>query len=92
MEGGPFSMVRLHGLASIVQFLNKLIYKAFGSIIRCKLNVDQEEWPCIQKMIVLNFLTYVQKGKFWKIKELKFDHSLVFIISSSKKNLIEILL
>ena len=45
-EVGPWKMALLHGPTSMVHFLKKPIYKAFGPLARCKLNVDQEEWPC----------------------------------------------
>ena len=38
-----FSMVRLDGPTSMIPFLKKSNYKAFGPLTRCKLNVDQEE-------------------------------------------------
>ena len=41
-----FSMVRLDGLTSMVQFLKTIFYTAFGALTRCKPNVDQEEIPC----------------------------------------------
>ena len=37
----PFPMVRFDGPTSMGRFLKKTIYKAFGSLTRCKPNVDQ---------------------------------------------------
>ena len=62
----PFSMVRLDGLTSMVWFLHKSIYKAFGPLTRCKLNVDQEEWPCTKKWMCWFFFIYALNGQFWK--------------------------
>ena len=45
----PFSMVRLDGPTFMIRFLKKTIYKVFGLLTRCKLNEDQEEWPCTKK-------------------------------------------
>ena len=45
MEDGLFPWSDLMVQLSWSSFLNK----AFGSLIRCKLNVDQEEWPCTKK-------------------------------------------
>ena len=45
-EVGPWKMAFLHGSISY-----KIIYKAFGPLTRCKLNVNQED----QKVNVLVF-------------------------------------
>ena len=71
-----FSMVWLDGPTSMVWFLKKSIYKAFGPLTRCKSNVDQEEWPCIKMWMCWLFLIYARKGQF--CQKFKFDHSLVF--------------
>ena len=55
-------------------------------ILGCEPNVDQEEWPYIIKWCVDFFLIYRQKGQFWKWKNIKFDHSLVFIFSFQNKH------
>ena len=36
---------------SMVRFLKKSIYAAFGPLISCKLNLDQEEWPRTKKWL-----------------------------------------
>ena len=57
MEDGLF-----HGPTSMVWFLKKLVYKAFGPLTRCKPNVDQEEWPCTKKWMC-SFFKYLRKNK-----------------------------
>ena len=43
-EVGSWKMMAFfHGPTSMVQFFKNSIYKVFGSLIRCELNVDQEE-------------------------------------------------
>ena len=61
----PFSMVWFDGLTSMVWFLTKINYKAFGPLTWCKPHVDQEEWPCIKKWMCWFFLIYAQKGRYW---------------------------
>ena len=39
-EVGPWKMAFFHGPSSMVWFLKKSIYKAFGPLTRRKLNVD----------------------------------------------------
>ena len=46
---GPWSGTMEDGLFFIVWFLKKSNYKAYGTLTKCKPNVDQEEWPCIRK-------------------------------------------
>ena len=76
---------RWPGPTSMVRFLKKSIQKAVGPPTRCKLNVDQEEWSCTRKTIVLNFFIYIcPKMIVWK-KKIKLDHSLVFNFSSPIK-------
>ena len=77
----PFSMVRLDGPTSMVQFLKKSIYKAFGPLTRCKPNVDQEEWP-FTKSECADFFNIHPKREV--MKKFKFDHSLVFIFTSPR--------
>ena len=82
----PFSMVRLGGPISMVRFLKKSIYKAFGSLTRCKPNVDQEVWPCTKSDCVDFFLYMPQNNCFEKNSSLTILlSSLVFILSSPKK-------
>ena len=45
MEDGIFSMVQLPWS----DFKRIRIYKVFGPLIRCKLNVNQKEWPGTKK-------------------------------------------
>ena len=51
-----------------------------------------------QKMNVLFFQIFVQKGQFWKEKRkiskqiIKFEHSIVFVFSSQKENSLEFFL
>ena len=59
MEYGLF-----HGPTSMLWFLKKSIYKAFGSLTRCKPN----GMTMHQKVNVLIFLIYAQKRPFWKGK------------------------
>jgi hypothetical protein len=44
-EVEPWKMAFFNGPTSNVRYLKESIYKAFGSLTRCKPNVDQEEWP-----------------------------------------------
>ena len=46
----PFPMVRCDASTSMVRFLKNSIYKVFGPFTRCKSNVEQEEWPCTNKV------------------------------------------
>jgi hypothetical protein len=64
-------------------FFKKSTYKAFGPLTRCKPNVDQEGIDHAPKVDVLIFEYMPKKGSFEK-KQIKFDHSLVFIFSSPK--------
>ena len=59
-----FSMIWLHGPTSMVWFLSKSYYKAFGPFIRCRLNVDQEVWPCTKKWMCWFFKYMPKKGIF----------------------------
>ena len=64
-EVGPWKMEFFHGQTSWsnlhVRFLKKTIYKAFGPLIRCKPNVDQEEWSCTKSEIMCWILEYMSK-------------------------------
>ena len=60
----------------MVRFLKKSIYKAFGSFIRCELNVDQEEWPCTKSECAYS-VNICSKRVVLK-KKSKFHHSLAF--------------
>jgi hypothetical protein len=75
----PFSMVRLHGPTSMIRLLDKSIYKALGLLTRCKLNVDQEEWPCTKNECTLFFCNIYLERAVWK--KIKFDHSFYFSCS-----------
>ena len=68
LHHGPRSRTMGDGSFSRFQFNKISIYKAFGSLNGCKLNVDEEEWPCT-KMWMCWVFKHVPK---------KFDHSLVF--------------
>ena len=59
----PWTMKSDHGRwpFSMVQLLEKSIYKAFGPLTRCTSNVDQEEWSCIRKVHEFIFLTICPK-------------------------------
>ena len=88
----PFPKVRLHGPTSVVQFLKKPIYKAFGPLTTCKPNVDQEEWPCIKKWMCWIFKYMSRKGIFEK-KESSLTILLPFFVhvfSSPKKKSLNI--
>ena len=65
-----FSMFQLDGPTSMVWFLEKWIYKAFGPLTRCKPNVDQEEWPCIKKWMCWFFWNTRPKRVVLKDKNL----------------------
>ena len=75
---GPWKMVVL-----VVQVYGPTSYKinfeSFGPLTRCKPNVDQEQWPCTKKWMCWFFFKHDLKGYFPKEKNIKFDHSLVFI-------------
>ena len=77
----------MHGRwpSPMVWFLKKSIYKAFGPLTRCKLKVNQEEWPCT-KSECAGFLNICPKRTILnkKIKLIIFLSSLVFIFSSQK--------
>ena len=73
----PFCMVQLDGPTSMVWFLKKLIYKAFGPFTRYKSNVDQEEWPCTKSKCVDISSIWPKKGSFEK------HSSLTILLSSS---------
>ena len=62
-----FSVVRLDGLLFMFWFLKKLIYKAFGSLTRCKLDVKKEEWPCTKSECAI-FFYMPRKGNFERKK------------------------
>ena len=54
LHHGPWKMVFFPGSDFMVQLpwsscLKNSIYKAFGPLGMCRLNVDQEEWPCTKK-------------------------------------------
>ena len=83
-----FFMVRLpwSNLDGLIS-LKKSIYKVFGSLTRCKPQVDQEEWPCTKKWMcwfcfnICPNRTYskkIEKLQVWPF----FLSSLVFIFSS----------
>ena len=40
------------------QIYENVIFKAFEPLIRCKLNMDQEEWPCTRKWMCWYFNTF----------------------------------
>lgn len=42
----------------MVEFLNNAISKVFGPLTKCKLNVDQEELPCIKKQMKMGEYVY----------------------------------
>ena len=80
MEDGLFFMVQLDGLISFKNFIKKkTIYKVFGPLTRCKLNVDQEEWPCTQKWMCFFNIYMLKKGNF----EEGGGSSLTILLSSS---------
>ena len=66
-----------HGPTWWSNFSRKLIYKAFGPLIKCKPNVDQEEWPCT-KIECVEFFRICTKHEVLEEKKFKFDHYLVF--------------
>ena len=49
LHNGPWSRTMEDGIFPWSNFLKKSICKAFGTLTRCKLSVDQEEWPCTKK-------------------------------------------
>ena len=57
------------------EFLRNWFTKSLGPFTRCKLNVDQEEWPCGKKWMFF-FNTCSKRAIFEK--NLKFDCSFVF--------------
>ena len=63
-EVGPWKMAFFHGPTSIIRFLKKSIYKAFGPLTRCKPNGDKEEWPCTKKWMWY-FFQYMLKN--WQL-------------------------
>ena len=69
-EGWPFSMVQLDGPTSMVRFLKKAIYKAFGPLTRCIHRMWTKRNDHAPKSECVDFLIYAQKGQFWK-KNLK---------------------
>ena len=77
-EIGSWKMAFSHGLTwwSNIHGLIcwKSIYKAFGHLIRCQLNVDQEEWPCTKSECVDLFNIYPTRVV---LEKSRFDHSLV---------------
>ena len=81
-----FSMVRLpwsnfHDLISFT----KSVYKVFGSLTRCKPQVNQEEWPCTKKWVCWFNICPNRpfSKKDWKNASLTIVlSSLVFIFSS----------
>ena len=91
MEDGIFSWSNFHGLIS----LKKSIYKAFGPLTRCKLNVDQEEQPCTKRNdhapkseCAGFFFNICPKGQFWFKKNASLNvllSSLVFIFFPPNK-------
>jgi hypothetical protein len=89
-EVGPWKMAFFHGPTWWSNFQgpisSKINYEAFGPLTRCKLHVDQEEWPCTQKWMCWFFLIYAQKGQFKRIKSSLtiLLSSLLFIFSSPK--------
>ena len=94
VENGHFSLVQLPWS----DFLRNSIYKAFGLLTRCKLNVDQEEWPCTQKWTCYFFSYMSQKGSFAIYEKKRKEKtsltillsSMISIFSSSKKNSLKI--
>ena len=53
MKEGLLPWSNFHGLVSL-----KIILQSFGTFTRCKLNVDQEEWPSIKKGMVYLFSSF----------------------------------
>ena len=84
-EVGPW---KDHGPTFMVWFLKNSVYKAFGPLTRCKLDVDREEWPCIKGKCV-DFFNICPKRVVLKRKKRSSLtiplSSLVFIFSSPKK-------
>ena len=91
-EVGPWKMAFFHGPAWLSNFhgpiSSNINYEAFGPLTRCKLYVDQEEWPCTKKRTWWVFCIYAQEGQFKRIKSslIVLLSSLVFIFSLCKKN------
>ena len=56
-----------------------LPYKACGPLTSCKVNVDQEEWPCTKKWMCWFFFMHVQKRQFYLKKK---NSSLTILLSS----------
>jgi hypothetical protein len=79
---GPWRMAFLHGPTSMVRFLKKSIYKAFGPFTRCKPNVDQEAQPCIKTWMCHYFQYIPQKSSFEKKNQL-WPFSCLLLSSSS---------
>jgi hypothetical protein len=56
-------------------------YKAFGSLTRCKPNVDQEEWPCTKKWMCWLF-EYMSKMNNFARKKNKIKQGLIILLFS----------
>ena len=82
-EVGPWKTVFFHGLI----YLKNQFTKPLGSFTKCKPKCGPRGLTMHQKVnVLIIFLIYAQKGKFWIKRIIKFDHSFVFIFSSPQKN------
>ena len=73
----PWEMALFHGPTFMVRFLEKPIYKPFGPLTRCKLNVGREEQPCTKKWMC-HFFNICPKRVVFQKNNIKFDYYVVF--------------
>ena len=68
LHHGPWSCSMSHGIFPWPCFygliVNEHTFKAFGSMTRCKLNMDQEKWPCTKTWMCYFSKHMSKKGNF----------------------------
>ena len=86
-EVGPWKMafflVQLHGPTFMVWFLKKMKLQSLWLLTRCKSKCGPRGMIMHQKINVLIFFNYAQKGQVWKKKLKGWPYSCLLLSSSS---------